>query len=56
MRFNEALSVNKQLREEIDHLRRERVCNDGGGDDDDYDANCMCCWKILIDKRIKRAS
>jgi len=28
VRFNEALAVNKQLREEIDHLRRERVVFD----------------------------
>lgn len=28
VRFNEALSVNKRLREEIDHLRRERVVFD----------------------------
>ena len=28
VRFNQALAVNKQLREEIDHLRRERVVFD----------------------------
>ena len=29
MRFNEAIAHNKQLREEIDNLRRERVVFDG---------------------------
>mmetsp|Transcript_18343 Transcript_18343/g.41775 ORF Transcript_18343/g.41775 Transcript_18343/m.41775 type:complete len:185 (+) Transcript_18343:105-659(+) len=39
VRFNEALSVNKQLREEIDHLRRERVR------DLLHDIVCRC-WRL----------